>query len=84
MPCPITLERIMWGLREAEPRAPGCHAHAVEIIGTEIRDALGGTRLTPHQLDEAAAIVRLGLAALGASRDEAERQAAVFCQILIS
>jgi len=84
MPCPITLERIMWGLREAEPRAPGCHAHAVEIIGNEIRGALGGARLTPHQLDEAAAIVRLGLAALGAGREESERLAALFRGILIS
>jgi hypothetical protein len=72
MPCVISIGRIASDLAAMDALTP---AALVEVIGAEARESLGGERLEPRAIAEAGGILRMGLAGLGVSGEEADRLA---------
>lgn len=81
MPCMISLGRLASELAALPNLTP---AEFVEVIGSEAREALGGERLAPRPIAEAAGILRLGLAGMGVGGAEADRLADRLRELLVS
>jgi hypothetical protein len=79
--CVISLGRLASELAAVPGLTP---ADFVEVLGSECREALGGERLTPRALAEAAGVLRMGLAGLGVAGGEADRLADRLRELLVA
>jgi hypothetical protein len=81
MPCLISYSRIAAALAAVPALTPEA---AVEVIGAEAREAIGGDRLAPAALAAAAATLRIGLVGLGVPGEESDRLADRLRELLVT
>jgi hypothetical protein len=81
MPCVISIGRLVSDLAALPDLTP---AGFVEVVAAEAREALGGERLAPRTIAEAAGILRIGLAGLGVAGEEADRLAERLRELLVT
>jgi len=81
MPCLISYSRLASALAAVPALTPEA---AVEVIGAEAREAIGGDRLEPAALAAAAATLRIGLVGLGVPSEESDRLADRLRELLVT